>query len=396
MISQETALIDAFAFAGNYEHLSLSNNPYKLITGCFFEKTLTNEIIYGYTKIDKNWTINRLNPKTNVIQQASVNFEEIKSAIPAKVYDDLTYYGISGIVEGDKVMAINSSNTLLIFRKNGPAYTFQKEVTVNDSIEFNEVFPATDSTVILLDYKAKYVEYNYIKAYCLNIHTGFCSLVFKHKMGSNVACYDRTNTRYYDSNNRYFLITDNLDYQIYLFDTNMHELSTYNRKLNISDDSRKILNPKVLRANTHDSTMKELNLTPRIVNSQFLNDSEIVVNYATGKTIERDGLKIKSSMVDILVIRNNTLTPKRTLNDAFVYEKAGFGSTGKHDQKSFNPYLRGALPTYLFVGNQLVQFNLDAAIPKANMSYKKYIQKAKGSILNLKSNLIYSKYEYLN
>lgn len=121
--------------------------------------------------------------------------------------------------------------------------------------------------------------------------------------------------------------------------------------------------------------MKELNLTPRIVNSQFLNDSEIVVNYATNKMIEKDGLKIKSSMVDILVIQNKTLVLKRALDDSFVYEKANFGSTGKHDQKSFNPYLRGALPTYLFVSNQLVQLNLDAAIPKSNMSYKKYIQK---------------------
>lgn len=393
---QESSLINAFTFVGNYENVNLSNNPYKLITGCFFEKTLNDQIIYGYTKVDKKWSVNRLDPKTNSIQESVVNVEELKSKITPKLYDDLSYYGISGISETDHAMVINLSNTLLIFTKNGSAYTFQKELTLNDSIEFNKLFPLTDSTFVLLDYKAKFTEYNYIKAYCLNTHTGDAPLFFKHRMSSNVACYDRTNTRFYDSNKRYLLVTDNLDYNIYLFDSQGHQLSNYNKNLSITDQSRKILNPKVLRPHTYDSIMKELNLTSRIVNTQFLNDSEIVVNYATNKMIEKEGLKFKSSMVDILVIRNHHVVLKRTLDDSFVYVKSDFESTGKQSQKTFNPYLRGALPTYLFVRNQLIQFNFDAAIPRSNMTYKKYSQKMKGSILNLKSNLIFSKYEYLN
>jgi hypothetical protein len=393
---QETAFTTAFKFIGNFDTVELSNNPYKLLTGCFIEKTLNNTIIYGYTKADKNCIVNRLDPKNNTTQQTVANLEELKGKITPKVYDDLSYYGISEIAEADNFMAINTSNTLLIFRKNGSTYAFQKEITVNDSIEFNQVFPISDSTFILLDYKAKFTEHNDIKAYCLNIYTNNTTLIFRKKMSSNVACYDRTNTRYYDSNKSYFLITDNLDYSVHLFDSKMDELSAYTKKLNISDESRKILNPKALRANTHDSVMKELNMTPRIVNTQFLNDSEIVVNYAINKTIEKDGLKIKSSIVDILVIRNKTLVFKRTLDDTFVYQKSNFESTGKQSQKTFNPYLRGALPAFLFVNNQLIQFNMDAAIPRSNMSYSKYIQKAKGSILNLKSKLIYSDYEYLN
>ena len=393
---QENGFTTAFKFIGNFENINLSNNPYKLITACFFEKTLSNDIICGYTKIDQKWIVNRLDPKTSTVKESAINFEELKGKITPKVYDELTYYGISEIAEANNFMAINTSNTILIFRKDASSYTFRKEIAVNDSIEFNKVFPITDSTLILLDYKAKFTEHNYIKAYSLNINTNTATLVFKERMSSNVACYDRTNTRYYDSNKKYFLITDNLDYKVHLFDSKTHELSTYNKKLNITDESRKILNPKVLRANTHDSVMKELSLTPRIINSQFLNDSEIVVNYAIHKMTEKDGLKVKNSIVDILVIRNNTLVFKRTLDDTFVYEKSNFESTGKQNQKTFNPYLRGALPTFLFVNNQLILFNVDAAIPKINMSYKKYIQKAKGSILNLKSKFVYSKYEYLN
>lgn len=394
--AQEAAFTEAFKFTGNFKNISLSNNPYKLITTCFFEKTLSGHVICGYTKIGRKWMVNRLDPKTNTIKELVINFEKLKDNISPNVFDDLNYYGISKIAEGDHVMAINTGNTLLIFGKDSSTYTFQKEITLNDSVEFNQVFPLTDSTLILLDYKANFTEKKDIKAYCLNINTTAATLVFREKMGSNVACYDRTNTRYYDSNKRFFLITDNLDYTVHLFDCKSNKLSAYNKPLDISDESRKVLNPKALRANTHDSVMKELNLSPRIVNTQFLNDSEVVVNYAVHKTKERDGLKIKSSVVDVLVIRNDTLVLKKTLDDTFIYEKTNFGSTGKQDQKSFNPYLRGSLPAFLFVNNQLIQFNVDAAIPGSNMSYKKYIQKAKGSILNLKSKFIYSKYEYLN
>lgn len=144
----------------NFGQVNLSNNPYKLITGSFFENTLTNGIIYGYTKIDKSWVVNRLDPKTNSVQASLVNFEELKGKIPAKVYDDLSYYDISGIAEGDQVMAINTGNTLLIFRKNGSTYAFQKQITLTDAIEFVKVLPVTDSTVILLDYKPKFIESN--------------------------------------------------------------------------------------------------------------------------------------------------------------------------------------------------------------------------------------------
>ena len=394
--SQEAAFTSAFKFTGNFGHINLSNNPYKLITACFFEKTLSGHIIFGYTKIGHKWMVSRLDPKTNAIKELALDFEKLKDHISPNAFEDLNYYGISRIAEGEHSMAINTGNSLLVFGKEASAYTFQKEIMVNDSITFNQIFPLTDSTMILLDYKAKFTETNDIKAYCLNMNTSTVKLVFREKMGSNVACYDRTNTRYYDSNKRFFLITDNLDYTVHLFDCTSNKLSAYSKALSISEESRKVLNPKALRAHTHDSVMKELNFTPRIVNTQFLNDSEVVVNYAIHKTKEKDGLKIKSSVVDILVIRNNTLVFKKTLDDTFVYEKTNFESTGKQDQKSFNPYLRGSLPVFLFLNDQLIQFNVDAAIPDSNMSYKKYIQKAKGSILNLKNKFIYSTYEYLH
>ncbi len=392
---QQTAFTTAFKFEGNFD-INLSNNPYKLITGCFFEKTINNEIIYGYTKIDKNWVVTHLDPKTNTMQPSIINFEELKGKITPKVYDDLTYYGISEIAGTSHLIVLNTSNALLIFNKTPAGYAFQKEMTVNDSIEFNNMVPLTDSTFLLLDYKAKFTEHNLIKAYLLNTQTNSTALVFQKEMSSNVAGYDRTNTRFYDSNKRHFLITDNLDYKVHVFDHDMNEVAAYTKKLSITDESRRILNPKALKPHTYDSIMKELNVTPRIVNTQFLNDSEIVVNYSVNRTIEKEGLKVKSSVVDLLVIRNKTLVFKRTLDDTFVYQKSNFESTGKQNQKTFNPYLRGSLPTFLFVDNQLVQFNVDAAIPGSNMSYKKYIKKAKGSILNLKSKLIYSSYEYLN
>jgi hypothetical protein len=390
---QNDQFINSLTFKNNFKIKGLSNNPYTLVTECFFTKTLANEVLWGRSKIGSNYYYNSLNVAENKITKTTFNFDDLKDKISPGDYKSLLFYGFSDLVKTKMFTLLNVGNILYVFKEINDTAIFQQTIAINDSIEFNHMFANSDSTLILLDYRANFKGKNRIKTFKLNVHTFSVIPFFAEFMTSNAACYDKANTKYFDVSASHFLITDNLDYKIYLFNNKTNESITYSRPLDISDKSKTVLNPKKLNKGTLDSLVTELDLTPRILNTQFINDSDIIVNYCVKGIVVKDDIKIKNSMIDLLTIRRDSIVYKKTYEDIYAYEKINFVKTGNITQSAFNPYVRSEL--YHFVlANRLIKVTFKQLIPKSNMSFEKYVRSAKFSILNLKSDLIYSVYEF--
>lgn len=373
--------------------IGLSNNPYKLITECFFNKSADGNIVWGSTKIHSGYYFNVLDIKKNELQKVNINIEKLNTGITKRDYDDLIYYGFSTVVQTKAYSIFDVGNNLYIFNENDDELTFHKQIHVPDSIEFNYIFSNTDSSLILLDYRASFDSSKKIKAYQLQLYSNKINCFFEADMSSNSACYDKANTKFFDANNKYFLITDNLEYKIYLFDKHTKKIATYYKPLAISDSSMKMLNPDGIKEHTLNSISKELEKVPRIINTQFINDSNIIVNYSIKPSIEKHGGKIKNSVVDILSIRDNSIRFKSTYDDSFYYEQINYAKTKKINPSEINPYIRSEF--YHFTqNNHLIKVTYQQLVPKSNTSFEKYIRKAKYSIFNLKSSLIYNLYEF--
>lgn len=391
--SQNNNLSSVLNFKQHTEIKGLSNNPYKLITECFFNKCGGNQIVWGHTKINSGYYFNALDIRKNELYKIKIDIEKLKPKLSTKEYDELLYYGFSTLLKTTHHTLFDVSNTIYVFAEDNQELILDHKIQISDSIEFNAIFQNSDSSIILLDYRASFDSYKKIKAYELNFKTNAIHFFFEADMSSNSACFDRANTKFYDSNNNYFLITDNLDYKIYLFNSHTKKIATYSKSLDISNHSRQILNPNGIEKNTLDSISKELEKTPRIINTQFVNDSDIIVNYTTKTSIEKNGAKIKNSMIDQFTIRNDSIYYKKTYDDSFYYDQINYGRTGKIRPSDINPYVRSEL--YHFTQNNfLIKITFKQLVPQSNTTFEKYVRKAKKSIFNLKSNLIYSTYEF--
>ncbi len=394
LFAQNKQLFEAFKFKSNTNINGFTNNPYKLIQECYFKKTSNNTIIWGYNKFLNNNTFFELSQKTHQVKSLTFELSNFKTKIPETVYNDLMYYGFSEITKTTNNLIISTSNTLLIFNKKDSVFNYSKIAVIPDSIEFNELYAINDSCLILLDYRASFNSHKTIKAYTFDIKTLVLNSFYKNIMASNSTNYDKDNTLFFDVNNKYILITDNLDYKITLLNAKGDELNIFTKDLAISDKSRAVLNPEKLIKGIIDSISKELLLAPRILNTQFLNDTDIIVSYAAKPCIIKAGVKIKNSTLDLLTVRNNKIIYKATYDDVFYYESINFGKSPKIKQDEVNPYLRMEW-SYFFQNNQLIKFTYQQLIPQSNTTFEKYIRKAKTSMLSLKSKLIYRSYEFI-
>ncbi|MBI3519978.1 MAG: hypothetical protein HY062_11550 [Bacteroidetes bacterium] len=393
MLCQNNTFYSILKFKHQNEIKKLSNNPYKLITECFFNKSFDNHIIWGNTKIAPGYYFNSLDIQKNELQKIKIDVEKLKLNLNKKEYDDLMYYGFSTLLKTKKYSLFDVSNNIYVFNEDNEELTLNHKIQIPDSIEFNFIFSNTDSSLVLLDYRASFDSNKRIKAYLLNLKDTKINCFFETDMSSNSACFDKANTKFYDATRTCFLITDNLDYKIHLFNSNTKKITTYSKSLPISDITRQILNPNGIEKNTLDSISKELDRTARIINTQFINDTDIIVNYSLKPSIEKNGAKIKNSIIDLLTIRNDSIYLKNTYNDTFFYEQINYNSTNKINEAGINPYLRSELYHYI-LNNYLVKITFKQLVPNSNISFERYVRKAKSSIFNLKSNLIYRIYEF--
>ena len=390
---QNSQFIEALNYKQSANINGLSNNPYTLITSCFFNKTINDEIIWGSSRVSDNYHFTMLDTKEYKITDLNIDFNAFKNKIPKRDYEQLMFYGFSSVIKTKLFVAVTVGNVIFFFKGDGSSLSYIRTEYIEESIEFSNCFANTDSTLILLDYRATYEGEAKIKAFSYNFRTSYINQVFEQPMSSNSACFDRTSTRFYDSNKHYFLITDNLEYKIYLFDNIGNELFGYEKPLSISELSKHLLNPSKKVTGGFDSIVNELKLTSRILNTQFLNDSDIIVSYCVKPVLEKNGISIKNSMIDLLTIRKDKIVFKKTYDDTYLYEQLEFKKTGRINQSMFNPSVRNSL-FYFFSGNFLINFDFKQMIPKSNTTFSKFIRKAKFSVLSLKSNLVFSVYEF--
>jgi hypothetical protein len=122
---------------------------------------------------------------------------------------------------------------------------------------------------------------------------------------------------------------------------------------------------------------------------QWLNDSVIVVNYATKPSFLTESVRFQDSKIDFLTIRNNTVIKNKTFSDDFVLLEAK--PPKNFTRSTINPYLRLGFPFY-FINGALVYFGYDKSIPNSKKDIKKYISQSKNMVLNLKSAFEFSIY----
>ncbi len=394
--SQQSNFVSNLSLLSENKVKNFTNNPYKLITECFFEKDNRDNIIYGYRNLTNDYSFNLLNVKKNLINKIFIDVNSFKQNISKEDYKEISFYGISSILlTSTKGILSIGDNSFYFFNYSGQNMFFDHKSIIPDSIDFNKYFVISDSCLLLLDYKARFKGIQKIKAYKYNIYNNHLEVVFYENMGSNSASYDKTNTRYYDFNRKYFLLTDNLDYKIYLFDINGVKIDDFKKVLNISENTRNALNPIKSYHGMMDTISLHLRYTPRIYNTQFINDTDIIVNYSTFPSIKRDEQVFKNSFIDLLTVRNGLIIYKKTFLDEFIYVALNFNKTNKISSKTTNPYLRNQLFSF-FASNCLITFNFEHFKPKSNTSYEKYLRKAKIAVLNLKSDFKYSIYEFHN
>lgn len=393
LIAQQNQFIDILNYRGTFKVSGVSGNPYKLLTECFFYKTLTNEIAYGETRISNHeFKFYLFNPKSKTITPRNLDMSRVSTNIQKSELDDIKFYGFSKLSKfGSHTILSIGDNNLYCFKDSADQLIFEKKISISDRIDFNSSFAISDTSLILLDYKATFSGDAKIRAYLCDVKSEKTIQIFDELMGSNSACYDKTNTQLYDFNKNNFIITDNLEYKIYLFNKQGKNVGSYQRDLNVSAERKKMLNPANLsKVVTQDTISKYLSLTPRIYNAQFVNDSDIIVNYSTKPPIVKQGVKFRNSMIDVLTVRDNQIVFKKTLSDEFVYETTD--KTGVISLSEVNPSIRTAMFS-IFQNGFLINFTFDHANPKSKTSFEKYIKRAKGAILNLKSDFIYNLYE---
>lgn len=203
MNCQNSQFIENLHYKNTVSLKGLSNNPYTLITECFFDKTIHNEVLWGSSRVNDNYYFNSLILLDNKTQQYKIDFKEVKSKVSKQDYEDLQFYGFASLAKTKLFVEFNVGNKIYFFKENNNQLIFDKTIYINDSIAFAYTFANTDSTLILLDYRAAYEGVAKIKAYSFNFRTSDIHQVFEKEMTSNSACFDRTNTRFYDANKNY-------------------------------------------------------------------------------------------------------------------------------------------------------------------------------------------------